>query len=285
MVGVDDWRIELELSYTSHELSVDMRPPPVIFHYTDAAGFFGIISTSCLHATHHRFLNDTGEVTFGLDAARRIVAEFEGKIGATAKSRLAQHIDELSKEDSYIACLSKRHDALSQWRAYADNGAGYCIGIRVERRTEGFWNETNHWSSHLVECLYGKEVDDRLRSRFNHVLERLSIENPIDRDELIVTDFSRAIRRYAHVAKHPHFQEEEEWRFIIDAPPQGVEYRIGRRGLTPFRPTDTLPIVKVWIGPNVGPSPRIALETVTRFLEKNGVTGAEVEFWESPFRR
>jgi hypothetical protein len=79
------------------------------------------------------------------------------------------------------------------------------------------------------------------------------------------------------------FLEELEWRFIVNAPSQDIEYRVSRLGLTPFLETAKLTIEKVWIGPGVGPDPDVAKRTVAQFLDKHGIKGAKVDRWVSPF--
>ena len=34
---------------------------------------------------------------------------------------------------TYAICFSERGDSLSQWRGYADDGSGVCIGFRADR--------------------------------------------------------------------------------------------------------------------------------------------------------
>jgi hypothetical protein len=200
-------------------------------------------------------------------------------------SSLTHQVEALLAEDSFVACLSVKHDALSQWRAYADNGAGYCIGFQARERRDHHGDDAFHWENHLVECLYGVEaVEKRLKERFQYVIDRVASADDEYRNNVLADHLWHVARRYAHVAKHGHFEEEAEWRIIVDAPKDDVQYRVTRRGLVPFRPTVELPIQKVWIGPAVHANPEVAKRSVTRFLAKQEIT-AEVDFWDSPFRR
>lgn len=274
----------MPLDLNDPDLVEDMAPPPILYHYTDANGFFGIVEgAGRLIATHHRYLNDTGEVEFGVNAALRVLAHLDVDDDVLRQATI--RIRSLLDENTFVACLSRRHDALSQWRAYADRGSGYCIGYHVRDRLHGYGDEEDFWGNHLVECLYGEDaVEARLRERFQYGIDRIVDDDPQERNRRLVLHLHRVARRYAHVAKHEHFQEEAEWRIVVDAPKDDIMYRVTGRGLTPYRYTEDLPIVEVWIGPAVGPAPEVAKRTVKHFLGKLSIE-AKVGFWESPFRR
>jgi len=267
----------MPLDLDSPEVLEALKPlPPILYHYTNAAGFFGIVeSGSCLHATHHGLVNDDGEISFGYDIAREVLSDLVG-LAPEVREAAEAEISKLSEEDSFIACLSRKRNALSQWRAYGDNGAGYCIGFGMgsTQRLDRYGDDEDFWSTHVFECTYGRDaVAALLKQRF---------ERCINREER-AEDLASVAWHYAHLAKHEHFYEECEWRFVIGAPKQSVQYKVGARGLTPYLPTEKLTIEKVWIGPSV-PGPRVAQRNVERFLASCGVN-ASVAHWESPFRR
>lgn len=284
--------MEVDLTYHGFglddpDLLEDMQPPPpILYHYTDAKGFFGIVESGpCLHATHHEFLNDVGEVRFGLDVVRAFFRRLGSELGEEVTSLLDTTIESLGHADSFIACLSKGCNVLSQWRAYADSGAGYCIGFSPTERLVGYGDDQVHWSTHLLECIYGRaNLEERLSRRLSRERASLARQAFEDQPALLAMHLGRLALRYAHLAKHEHFQEELEWRFIVNAPANDVRYRVGARGLTPYLETENLSIKEVWVGPVASPSPQVALRTTSRFLAKHGIT-AKLDFWESPFRR
>jgi Protein of unknown function (DUF2971) len=138
-----------------------MRPP---FHYTNAAGLIGILSSESLYATDYRYLNDASEVG---SIRAHIVPIFESEVGQimralTAKGllkeeyykELGSRVDQLEAESLYRALVRaidnvspffvlsfcRHHDGtdefenglLSQWRAYADGG-GFAIEFDEEK--------------------------------------------------------------------------------------------------------------------------------------------------------
>jgi hypothetical protein len=276
------------------DMLTDMQDPPkILYHYTDARGLEGIVKDRCLRATHHRFLNDSREISFGFDLALEVLDSFQKDVGAGLVARTRAAIERLRSGDSYLACSSARHDTLSQWRAYASDGAGYCIGFSVEGRTISAsaqpktTGEYLHWGSLLLECLYGRrKVEKMLKNALRQPVDLVRKEGYATTDQVIIRGLAPRLSsvawRYAQLAKHEHFKEEKEWRFVIEAPPNDVNYYVGRLGLTPYRETDTIKIKKIWIGPSAGPDPQVMRRTVKQFLEKHGVT-AEVNVWESPY--
>ncbi|MEY2933296.1 MAG: hypothetical protein RL033_4045 [Pseudomonadota bacterium] len=282
----------VELSHS--DMFTDLQAPPkILYHYTDAAGLMGIIRDRCLRATHHRFLNDREEVTFGFRVAVDVLDALEKDLGAGLVASTRAQIEELLRGDSYLACSSTRHDTLSQWRAYASDGAGYCIGFSVrERITSASAQDKStgvlrHWGSLLLECRYGPlKVEKALKNAFRQEVAFVRKQGCNIRDndiiDMLAPQLASVAWRHAQLAKHEHFAEEREWRFVINSPDTHEEYCLGRRGLTPYRRTDVIDIQEIWIGPSAGPDPGVMSRTVTRFLERHDVTAA-VAVWESPY--
>lgn len=271
----------------SPDLIEDMAPPPpVLYHYTTPKGFFEIVESGPrLHATHHRFLNDVGEIKYGFDVALGVLdqlSELDPEVTRLTKETIDAHLD----SDSFLACLSEKPNVLSQWRAYANNGTGYCIGIGVEGRLEGDHDDDDNFRScHLFKCLYDRgKLDELLKERFRRKIVLRSGKTFNGWEEFLADELAAVAWRYAHLAKHEHFEEEVEWRLVVRAPSREVRYRVGGKGLTPYLPTGNLTIKEVWIGPAVGPTPKVAKRIVTGFLEAHGIVDAKVDCWESPFR-
>src|SRR5690349_5290875 len=103
-----------------------------LFHYTDAVGFSGIVQERVIRATHFEFLNDSEETRLGertIKNALEWLAQHEGGPAARLASRLCDdwHTALTDVADVYVASFCEDGDTLSQWRAYAQDGAGYSI--------------------------------------------------------------------------------------------------------------------------------------------------------------
>lgn len=288
----------MPLDLDDPDLLADMEPPPngVLYHYTTAAGLTGIVKSGpCLQATCHRFVNDAGEIRFGFEIALDVLASVD-RLAEKVITAATARINKMRTEDSYLACLSSEHDVLSQWRNYADNCAGYCIGFRTKTRAEAYGDsDDNLWTSNLYQCIYDRDLlREHLDARYRRKIElsktddfkrriaasRSKLDEPKRRIEALALDLADVAWRYAHIAKHEHFREEKEWRYVVGAPQSHLSYRMTKRGLAAYLDTQTLELAEVWIGPSARAIPK---EDVTRFLTIHGVD-ATVEYWDSPVR-
>lgn len=270
------------------DLMVDAQPPPLLYHYTDPPGFLGIVDAGgCLRATHHRYLNDAGEVSFGFAAAREVLESFGPQIGSETLAIAEGLIDQFETSDFFLACLSESSHVLSQWREYANACAGYCVGLRAQKRWTGEVGLHAGWSNLLLKCIYDRnELVASLRAAFERRIHWLaSVEDSEQKRNKLASALAGKALRYAYMAKHEHFREEREWRVVVySAAPTATRYRVGKLGLTPYLQTHNLLIHEVWIGPGIGPDAEMARRTLRGFLENRQIK-AEVHYWSSPFIR
>jgi hypothetical protein len=114
-------------------VSVDEPVQVPAFHYTNADGVRGILQSKAIWLTDILHLNDPSELKFGMDPARARLHEHLQKSTNELAKRFLSDLDLLITKDVfdvfgfYVASFSLDGDHLDQWRAYADNGRGYCI--------------------------------------------------------------------------------------------------------------------------------------------------------------
>jgi hypothetical protein len=132
--------------------------PPILYHYTDAAGLVGILNPSTwpddierpaggaaqLRASDVRYMNDSRELRHGVallkDRLRAETrAEYESGDVDSIFELIAKRLDvELFAEFTtkqlrvFAACLCASGDLLSQWRGYAGGVGGYAIGFPTD---------------------------------------------------------------------------------------------------------------------------------------------------------
>jgi len=106
-----------------------------LYHYTDARGLEGIISTQQIWLTHYRHLNDPSELEFGMTIARKVLAEVGESYGPKVKIFCDMVADLFSSDnmqsvfDIYVGSFSQESDDLRQWQVYAGNGRGFALGL------------------------------------------------------------------------------------------------------------------------------------------------------------
>jgi len=108
---------------------IDTASSPIVYHYCSLEAFLAIIQSKCLRLSDINTMNDSHEMHWAyskLAEAANSIAEFD-------EIFLEEFDDVFSKLQlsslPLIACLSKDGDVLSQWRAYADDGAGVALGL------------------------------------------------------------------------------------------------------------------------------------------------------------
>lgn len=251
----------------------ESNPPDELFHYTDTAGLIGILAGKGeLWATDARCMNDTDELTKGTSLLNRVLAANETHPAHALLARLLAHPAYVSGL-VFVASFSSKRDLLSQWRAYADNGAGFSIGFRSAELNK-LTIDGKKICAHLIRVEYQPKAQElraqRLINRILQTLEAIAGETCDDCDEqLFATALGLVLRTFSASCKNIGFEEEAEYRLVVlfnqdpllapGAKPQLTmpvcHFRVGRYGVTPFLklrfPEDVLThgLSRIVIGP------------------------------------
>lgn len=271
-----------------------------LYHYTDGAGFIGILTNQNVRATHCRHLNDRRELTIGTELVREVVDELatdpnvDPALFTTLKKQLERHpTDQWFMP--FIASFTEKGDLLSQWRAYADNGAGYALGLNLSVPV------VPGLMIFLLRCEYDAAAFcDRVRNAFLKVAAVLArYRQNCTRPEDVEWLYRSAVSTLGfHVAtlvtrlKAHGFHEECEWRLVAagatdDADAELAHFGTGPRGLRPYvelplcEPDEQIPIVKIYVGPTQDPATGLAAaELFLRKLRypKSLAVGSEIPY-------
>lgn len=162
-------------------------------------------------------------------------------------------LKQFQESDKFISCFSKQGDLLGQWRSYADDGKGICIGFKLEKLKQIFsklptieksinninyldedmsvkkildiFNEENIFSNILVES-FGSILEDvndeferdffisMLGSDFFKIVAEKYLSN---KEKDIVEKIKEICKKFktSTFFKHSGFKEEEEVRILI----------------------------------------------------------------------
>ena len=132
---------------------------------------------------------------------------------------------------TFVICLSEEGDLLSQWRGYADDGRGICLGFNVHELLE-FTDTSNitGYALEKVQYLSKEELDQWIKNVANELLQLVDIILGAIEDGNIVyssdVEFDKGIfdtLYYNIIAeieesikfKADGFKEEKEWRLFI----------------------------------------------------------------------
>lgn len=199
----------------------------VLYHYCSADTLLAILRHKTLRFGDISQMNDSLEMEWGLRALGEVVTS-RRNIPDAVRECVARAVVEVGDEVVTLAsCLSKKGDVLSQWRAYADDGAGFAVGLDP-------W-AFDALSVNLLEVCYdvGEQqrkldaVIDLLIERFDSIPDRDEFKASIDgggeriAEVALVQAQFHALRVMATYAvcdvvalKNPAFSEESEVRVV-----------------------------------------------------------------------
>lgn len=274
--------------------------PENIFHYTDVSGLFSILSNNTIRLSHLYYLNDSKEYKYGLEIVNRVIDEALSDSSVHPKIRLFlseyQSFRQGMPLGSYcVACFSGTGDKLSQWRAYAGNGAGYSIGFKSQNL-----NDASRWS--LVRVVYDLEEQVKIiryviDNYTEHAKANLDFtESESDKDKVITTFIAFALRLDSEVVrfKHPGFQEEDEYRLVLSNDMSGFLFRPARDMMIPYLDLpgwndslrNHLPICEIVIGPTNKYERFLVINSLTALLKSKGynIDASDIKQSGIPYR-
>jgi hypothetical protein len=268
-----------------------------LYHYCSNAAFISIIENKQIWASEFSLSNDVMEGKW----IREIFREYcqEKELASHSIEVLLTHLDFLiSRSGAAGFCMSENGDLLSQWRAYADNGAGVSIGFSKEYlELLGKHRQSNNemFNAHLQKIEYEPERQKAVIAEYMEPIIQLAVEGALSRSTLAsllneeqenkLSEKRRAlIGRFIffyfvlYALKNPAFAEEQEWRIIshlLDGSSHdsfgNMSFRAKENCIVPYIPVSlenlsSAPIAEVILGPkNLTPE-----RFVEAILRKNG---------------
>lgn len=186
--------------------------PPHLYHYTTTDGLRGILTSQSLYATDPLYLNDSTELSHGLDLLSEVYEQgrsaHEEWVADVLDECFPPHPWRFKRDPAYIACLSEAGDQLSQWRAYGrSGGAVIAFDVTILQAATGMFVDCLEMLRQL-ECEYPADYfsDDALSPWHPQALrENPRLVTPSDRGQ-------RALASYAS-AKHV-MQTHDAFRLV-----------------------------------------------------------------------
>jgi len=206
--------------------------PEILYHYCSIPSFFSIIRNKSLWMCNGLNMNDKYDSRYSELVAYDWLEAVGQKTNDIEKKKFCCMCNEIllnyhiERPVPYITSFSDNGDLLSQWRAYASQGTGVCIGFESIKLFEysvdnpdSFlfpFNDVNKDDIILINVEYSKErientIEKLFDMFFNIYLE--SEKNTTTLEEIAIL-FCGSIYRDSALYKHSGFQEEREWRFI-----------------------------------------------------------------------
>jgi hypothetical protein len=214
ILGPEDYNTWLSQHLASQQLTVT-EP---LYHYTNAAGFLGLLNEGKIWFTSLYHVNDPSEERFGLDIALDVIREFAAK-DPIYKRYCDKVIKRLSHPsfgiffEPFVACFSRDRNTLEQWRAYGDNGRGFAIGLepivfQVKPKRKG------DYPTFITEVAYGDDAIPLIRQPIERWFDSVPRHAISADDESWLPGLTMAILWYSARTKHKAYSAEKEVRLI-----------------------------------------------------------------------
>lgn len=224
--------------------------PEVLYHYTDKAGFVGIVQSRKLRATDIRFLNDPQELRYAweallvaLEKAKTAKPEYSEAYEAALQAiSMTNAVDPAVSDDRlFSVSFSELGDELGQWRSYADDAKGVALGFSQESiallnvpyfhhdvdgqltQMTATISDTNqqvpfNWGSFTQPVAYGDKARQRAIERVLWEVEQYCLKNGEGqlpgRLFTLINRIPTFLSQLALVKKKT-YQSEQEWRYTI----------------------------------------------------------------------
>ncbi len=199
--------------------------PTELAHYTNHAGFDGILKSRTLWATEIKALNDISEQeAFNIAQVGAMVASIDADSATEALNEaVLRGISAAARRDVFVSCLSDNADQLSQWRGYAvstdpkSDRRGYAIIFDTFRLAQ----VAGESGFDLLKCVYSAfdlnvMVSDHLTSAavWLDIVGARKSDDQDDVTDAVARQTEEWLIRTAPRYKNTAFSEESEWRLM-----------------------------------------------------------------------
>lgn len=252
-------------------------PPQYFYHYSRMSTVEEILRSRCIWATEISFLNDTTELHHARNLMRAALAKQQpplivGQDYWLTKLKLLERIPHIL---AFITAFSTEDDRLSQWRAYADDGAGVAMGFDLAFASpptvEGFGQAVvrpciySDSEENLIDCVVRPQVE-----AVRAYVARAGDGGDQQSRSMLLTSLLETITELGLTLKNPGFYEEHEWRLVASCSrhdvPDAVQFRNTPFGPAPFVriPIEPARLKRLGLGPKVSPAAERSLALMLR---------------------
>lgn len=277
----------------------------LLYHYCDSASFINIVKKKVLWASDLTKMNDPDETLRGTEIIDSLYRSIFPRSSFSFDNE-----EKLSEfKDLIVACsMSKVGNLLSQWRAYANDGTGFSIGIddqelNISNLGPGTGNHIPGYESlgvpgySISEVLYD---EGKYREKWNKDMMDFQKENEHQfkpKRKLICASELFALRRWLEATcllKNDFYSEEQEVRIFKSVPINrvgvidfntGIDFRATSNGIKAFS------CIKLnGHGQNcikeviIGPKNHSTEDDIKMLLQLSGIEGVKIKRSEGNYR-
>lgn len=257
-----------------------MHDDDCLYHYCSTQTFHSIIHNQTIRLSSLTLSNDALEGKVVSETVRRVIE----RQGTGRADMLAQ----IKTTETYAGnalgfCLSEDGDLLSQWRGYAMDGAGLCIGFSKEYLMQ--FTQPPNCEIGLTKVKYYEESE--VMAEFERISQELDEEKAACYGNFRAHVSQRECYMYGvhagkFTTKSDAFKEEREWRLHTGI--EGNLFRETPNCLIPYIELSLKDPAKAILKVLMGPKHVTPKEVLENFLKKSKFTNVEVSKSRASYR-
>lgn len=202
----------------------------IVYHYCSLEGFLSIIQNASLWMSDISKSNDCLESIYIRNKIQNRIkcgleVDSENLHAQETGYRISGELDDSML--AYVVCFSERRDCLSQWRGYADDGKGISVGF-CKKKLE-LLPKIMHHNLSFSKVIYDENQQEKY---VNKVAEEIFRNMEFKGIGLAGIEFNSNHRDEFAIYKNPSFEEEREWRLILNSFPKWEEIKVGDMSFT-----------------------------------------------------
>jgi hypothetical protein len=278
-----------KLTDTSQQPADQVNPAEdgFLYHYTSLDVLTKVISNKTMWASHIKFLNDTSEqeILKSLILDKLLLPLATEPLTKKLSNDLNLYFSRVS-HPMFVICFSEDGgDRLSQWRAYGGS-SGVCLAFRKQALREWCLEDRGERAVTLAQVHYvPPDGNDLTRSTVENILDDFQSRG----DDTLNPLWS--LPENVHISgalfKHKAFEEEQEWRLLIQTLDDNIKYKTRGSLLVPyveFNFGTALPdlLTAVKVGPILHKDQ--TAEAIKGLLRANGFRSTKTDCSQTPYR-
>ena len=299
------------VQWTTQQLVAEQEATKItqpLYHYTNAPGLRGIVESQKVRLTGYPYLNDPSELIYGMGIVHKLLKEISEETHDGLVDMFCQIVNNVFQHENfsdtfgfYIASFSRARNDLGQWRAYADNGRGFALGL-APHLFMAVENPNPQPTEYVVmPVVYGREnAERRYRVAIKAAAAVVQANRPHLEDKIVGIPFLRVMANQlisgqliaiSLATKHEAYSHEQEVRLVMigtcDHQKSYINTRVRGSEIVPFIEGD-MPlrdkngIFEIVVGPAAALS---AKDAVRSLLQSFGIElGDRIYASDIPYR-
>jgi len=178
-----------------------------LYHYCNETTFWSICKNKSIWLSSIFTMNDSKELSWGREILTKVLKQYRDEFQQEFRIQLIFIVFSIEKNLlPLIASFSKNGDLLSQWRAYADDGKGFSIGLDAS-------HIYNDFPVRMKKILYKEKEQKQLILHSLKTFHKYWIKNTNNFSGVLLNTLIEFSVDIASL-KNPTFFEEKEIRLI-----------------------------------------------------------------------